>query len=109
MWPNFPSTLSTAEDEVDRAHDAEPSPYVVELERLVHVEDREGHEHDERDRLLHDFQLRERERRVADAVGGDLEQVFEERDAPTHERRDPPGLGGELLEVRIPREGHEHV
>jgi hypothetical protein len=33
-----------AEDEVDRAHDAEARPQVVEAGRLAHVEHREGHE-----------------------------------------------------------------
>src|SRR5262249_31486589 len=45
----------------------------------------------------------------ADAVGRDLQQVLEERDAPGHERGDPPRLRAEVLQVPVPREGHEQV
>ena len=48
-------------------------------------------------------------RGVADAIGGHLHQVFEQRDAPAHERGDDPGLRRHVLEVRVPGERHEDV
>src|SRR5437667_12167276 len=52
---------SAAEDEIHRTHDTQRRPEVLELERLVHVEERERDEHDERDRFLEDLQLRQAE------------------------------------------------
>ena len=46
---------------------------------------------------------------VADAVGGHLHQVLEQRDAPADQRRHIPGRRGEILQVPVPREGHEQV
>src|SRR5690606_26689659 len=37
------------------------------------------------------------------------QQVFEERDAPAHQRRHPPGRGAEVLQMRVPGERHEDV
>src|SRR5436190_15238069 len=100
---------SAAEHEIHRTHDTQRRPEVVELERLVHVEQRERDEHEERDRFLDDLQLREAELAEADAIRGNLEQVLEQRHAPRRERRDEPGLGGELLQMRVPSEGHEYI
>ena len=65
------------EDKVDRADQAQAGPEVIELERLVHVEHRERHEHGQCDRLLHDLQLRQAELGVADAVGRHLQQYMQ--------------------------------
>ena len=65
---------SGAENEIHRAHQAQRRPHVVELERLVHVEHRERHEHGQRDRFLHDLQLGQAVLGGADAVGRHLQQ-----------------------------------
>jgi len=99
-----------AENEIGGAEDAEAGPEVVELERLAHVVNSEGNEDGEGDDFLEDFELAEGEAAgVADAVGGDLQEVFEEGDAPTDEGGDDPGLGREVFEVGIPGERHEDV
>ena len=57
-----------SEDEEDGAAEAEGGPDEVQAEFLAHEEQGERHEDGERDDLLHDLQLGERERGVADAV-----------------------------------------
>ena len=42
---------------VHRPEQAQARPQKIELERLPHIEDRERHEHPERDDLLQDLQL----------------------------------------------------
>ena len=46
---------------------------------------------------------------VADAVGGDLEEVFEEGDAPADECGDELWAGVLGAEVAVPGVGHEAV
>ena len=58
------------EDEIDGPHEAQAGPEEIELDRLLHVEDREGDEHGERDDLLQDLQLRQLQGGVADPIGG---------------------------------------
>jgi hypothetical protein len=100
---------SCAEHEVDGAHHADRGPEEVELQRLVHVQQCERNENRQRDDLLHDLELPEREHRVADPVGRDLQQVFEQRDAPARQRGDPPRPALHVAQMRIPGEGHEQV
>jgi hypothetical protein len=100
---------SGAEHEVRRADQAQRRPQIVEFQRLVHVKDRKRHEHAERDDFLQDLELGQGHRSVADAVGGNLDQVFEKGDGPADQGRDPPRLGGQVAQMRIPRERHEHV
>src|SRR5262249_19551934 len=97
------------EDEEDRAAETERGPEVVEPHRLAHVERRERHEHREGDHFLEDLQLPETEHGVTDAVRRNLDQVLEERDAPARERGDDPRTPAQVLQVRVPGEGHEHV
>ena len=80
---------SLAEDEEDGAAEAEGCPDEVEAEFLAHVEQRERHEDREGDDLLHDLQLGERERGIADAVRRHLQQIFKEGNAPA-DNRNPP-------------------
>ena len=40
---------------------------------------------------------------------GHLQKVFEERDPPADDHRDVPRLHPQILEVRVPGEGHEDV
>jgi predicted component of type VI protein secretion system len=58
---------------------------------------------------LQDLELRHRHHGVANAVARHLQQVLEQRNAPAEKRRDDPRLVVQLLEVGVPREGHEHI
>ena len=98
-----------SKDKIHRTDQAQRRPHVIELERFVHVEHREGHEDAERDCFLHDLQLRQAELGVADAVGRHLQQIFEQRDAPADEGRDVPGAVVQAFQVAVPGEGHEDV
>src|SRR5687768_17796896 len=46
------------EDEIDGTEDAQSGPEVVELHRLAHVQQREGHEHGEGEHFLQDLEDR---------------------------------------------------
>ena len=79
---------------------------------------REEDEDYERDNLLHDFQLDEREGASvavkSDAVGGNLQAIFNEGDAPGEDydgnQRPVRTDAGRLeFQVAIPGEGHEYV
>ena len=100
---------SLAEDKEDSAAEAERGPDEVEAEFLAHEEHGERHEDGERDDLLHDLQLGERERGVADAVRGHLQQLLEERNAPADDGGEPPRFAGHVFQVSIPGERHEAV
>ena len=72
IFPRFPLkndlfSGSLAEDEEDGAAEAEGGPDEVEAKFLAHEDQRERHEDGERNDLLHDLQLGEREGGVADA------------------------------------------
>src|SRR5687768_2260287 len=67
------ASTSGTEDEVNGPHKAETRPQIIQFERLAHVEHREGNKDRQRDGFLHDFELRQVQLRVADAVGGDLQ------------------------------------
>jgi hypothetical protein len=70
-WQSF------AENEVDRADHAQGRPQVVELQRLAHLHQNEWDEHSKRNDLLEYLELRQRHHCVPDAIGWNLEQVFE--------------------------------
>ena len=109
----FPANkLLFPEDEEDGAAEAERGPDEVQAEFLAHVDQGERHEDGQRDDLLHDLQLCERERvrpGVADAVRGHLEQIFEQRYAPADDGGQPPRLARHVFEVPVPGERHEAV
>ena len=89
------------------------------MQRLALEEQRGEHsEDDERDDLLDDLELHERERSSVadetDAVRRNLARILEERDAPRKEDDGKQGpMGGDLhllqLQVPVPGEGHEDV
>jgi len=58
-------------------------------------------EHDERDRLLKDLQLRKAQPGEADAVGWDLQRVLEESDAPCDDDREEPWSMVEPAKVAV--------
>ena len=92
---------------------------MVPVQRLALEEQgRENSEDDERDDLLDDLELHQRERpavaREADAVGRNLAGILEERDAPRQEDDGKQGpMGGDLhllqLQMPVPSECHEDV
>src|SRR6185437_9858677 len=102
--PSVPS-----EHEEHRPHDTKRRPEVVHLERLVHVEIRERHEHAQRYHFLHDLELAESECSVSDSIRRHLQHVLEQRDPPADESRYVPRLGFEILQVGVPGERHEYV
>jgi hypothetical protein len=53
--------------------------------------------------------LRDTKLGVTDAIGGNLQQIFEQSDPPARDSRDLPPLIGEILEVCIPSEGHKDI
>ena len=78
------------EDEIDGQNQAEKSGEVVPAQGVgFHKDQREDGEDRERYDLLNHLQFPDRERTsefgAADAVGGDLEAVFEQRDAPAQQ------------------------
>ena len=97
------------EDKEHRAAEAEAGGGEVPGQLFLHVEHRKGDEDGQRDDFLKDLELAEGKRGVADAVGGDLHEVFEQRDAPRNEGGDPPGLVLEIPQMGIPSERHENV
>lgn len=113
VFPRFPLKLSPfsslAEDEEDGAAEAERRPDEVEAEFLAHEEHGERHEDGERDDFLHDLELGERERGVADAVRGHLQKIFEEGYPPAHNSGQPPRLARHVLQVSVPGERHKAV
>jgi hypothetical protein len=94
---------------VNGSDDAQSGPQKIEPRLLLHVNDCKRHEYKKRYRFLHDLELAECERSVADPVCGNLEQILEQRDAPAHERRDVPFAIVERAKMAVPGERHENV
>jgi TM2 domain-containing membrane protein YozV len=100
-----------SENKIDRAYQAQTGPDKVHLEGLLHVDHREGHENGERDHLLNDLELDHVESGLlkADAIGRHLQQVLEQGNTPTHQRRRVPGCCRHIFQVAVPGKRHEHV
>src|SRR5690606_20993548 len=98
-----------AENEVYGTEHAQPGPQVIELDRLLEIQDGERDEHAERDDLLQDLELPDRKDLVADSIGGHLQQILEERYAPAHDGGDEPRPAAELFQMRVPGERHEDI
>lgn len=98
-----------AENEVGGADQAESGPEVVPGEFFFEVPDGEGDKHGQCEDFLEDLELADAHDLMTDAIGGDLNQVFEKCDAPTDQGGDQPGLCRQVLEVPVPGEGHEQV
>lgn len=100
---------SLSENKINCAQKAERGPEVVELQGLLHVEKREGHEDRHGDDFLDDLELGQGEGTAADPIGGHLQQVLKKGDAPTDERGNEPRLSTQITQMRLPREGHENI
>jgi len=74
----------------------------------LEVKDGERAEYRERDDLLDDLQLRGGVDGVAPAVGGHLQQVFKEGDAPARHDDEQEWLLF-VSQMPVPRERHKHV
>jgi len=96
------------EDKERSGDEADASSGVVPAQVFAEVEECEDGEDGERDDLLDHLELHGRESGSADAVGGDLEQVFKEGNAPTDEDDLPKGVLA-VFQVAVPGEGHEDV
>jgi hypothetical protein len=81
---------------------------VVPSEGFFQVGDGKDCENDEGDDFLNGFQLGCVKDGMADAVGRDLQAVFEKRDAPRDQDHGDQA-GGFEFEVAVPCESHEDV
>ena len=105
-----PSSLTASpEGEVNCSQEAKGGPEKIEFDGLAHVEDRKGDKHGECDHFLENFELRQCEGGVTDAIGGDLERVFKEGDAPAYDGGPIPGFCAPVFEMSVPGESHEGV
>ena len=101
--------LLPPKDKVHRAQQAQAGPQVIELERLFHVEHGKRYKHRQGQHFLQNFELAQVQLLVANAVGRHLQQVFKQRNAPTDQGGNKPGLGTEFAQVGIPGKGHKNV
>src|SRR5947207_15841411 len=78
---------------------------VIPADRLLQVDERKAGEHQQRDHLLHRFELRCRIDGIAETVRRNRKAVFDERDAPA---REDDAEQRHLLEAEmaVPRDGH---
>src|SRR5690606_6325944 len=107
--PALPVAHHPEVDKEERAPDSQPRPEAI-LRQMIHpINAAKWDEYEESEHYVQDLELAQRHHRVADAVGGHLEQIFEQGHAPAGQGGDDPRLGAELLEVGVPGEGHEHV
>ena len=65
----------------------------------MHVEDGKRHEDRQGDNFLHDLELRQIQRAVAQTIGGHLEEIFEQGDTPARQGGDVPGSVVEVAQV----------
>ena len=100
--------LELVEHEEGSGDEAAEGYSVVPAEMVSEVVDGEDTEDGEGDDLLDDLELVGRECAGTDAVGGDLQAVFEEGDGPADDD-DLPQSDVAVFEVTIPGEGHEDV
>jgi hypothetical protein len=101
-------SLELVEHEECAGDEAAECGEVVPVQLVTKVEDAEDPEDAERDDFLDNFELVGRKGARADAVRGNLQAIFEERDAPADED-DFPEWDGFEFEMTVPREGHEDV
>ncbi len=98
-----------AENEEDRTQQADACAQIVERRTLLQEEDGEGGKYAESDNLLQYLELPDRHDLMTDAVGGHLQQVLEEGDAPATQGRHNPVAVAHVLQVAIPGQGHEDI
>jgi hypothetical protein len=96
------------EAERDRSDQEKKRYNVVPSDSFIEIEPREHDKHAESNHFLDDLQLKCSELAVADAIRWHLKAILEEGNQPAHDDR---GYQRSLtvLQVSIPREGHENV
>ena len=111
--------LFEAKDKIDGGDEEETRHEMVPAERHAESDGGEDDEDHEGDHLLNDFELHQRERSSValktHSVGGHLQAVLEESDAPREENHEDKrrGVGEETdvlqFQVAVPRQGHEDI
>ena len=96
------------ESEEDGPDEEESRDGVIPAQVLAEVERYKDAEHDECDDFLNHLELNGAEVTGTDAVGGNLEAVFEEGDYPAYENDFPQGFATKP-EVSVPGKRHEDV
>ena len=87
-----------------------PGPHKIKAGPLPHVEEGKWHEDGQRDHFLENLELGQADPAlISDAVGRHLEQIIHQGDAPADQGGNPPRFVLQILEVGIPREGHEII
>jgi hypothetical protein len=81
---------------------------MVQRQGFLEIDDREDRKDAECQDFLDRLQLGRRIDGMADPVGGNGKTVFGKRDALEQQHGDPHCAAG-MLQVSIPRKGHEHV
>ena len=101
FFVHVPDAASASKGEIDRAHDEEIRDHDVPRWALAKEPERDHAEDDERDALLHDLEVRDRERPRPDAVRWHLERVLGQRHEPTHQDHQQQWLRLQL-QVSVP-------
>ena len=96
------------EDQKSREHQQNKARDVVPAQVFAQIVNRKQREHRQRDDFLQSFQLGGGIVFVTDAVGGNLQTVFEKRDAPA-DQNDRPQRGRFEFQMTVPRECHENI
>jgi hypothetical protein len=96
------------EDEEGSEDEAECAYTVIPFEFFAQIDDGENREDTEGDNFLDGFELGGVEFIGADAVGRNLEAVFEEGHAPTGDDDFPQSFTA-IFEMTVPGEGHKDV
>ena len=110
MYPGLfrSPSLPLVEEEEDGQDDAAETREIVPAQLLLQVKHGKDGEDAEGDYFLNGLELRGGELIGADAVGRDLEAVFEKGDAPAGDDDFPERLAA-VFEVAVPGKGHEDV
>ena len=101
---NFP-----AKEEEHGGEDAASGPKIIQIGFFTDVKDGKRDKNRQGDYFLENFKLPHIHDLVADPVGGDLDEVFEQGDAPTNQGGNHPRAVVKILEVAIPGKSHEDI
>jgi hypothetical protein len=96
------------ENKKDRETDAGKAGGVIPAEFFSEIGHGEDGENSERDNFLNCFELGGGEFIRANAIGRDLEAIFEKSNSPTGENDFPESFAA-VFEVTVPGEGHKDV
>jgi PLP dependent protein len=100
--------LETVEGKENSAHQTQTRESMIPAEMLVEEKGDEDGEDRQGNNFLNDLKLNERKTGSADAVGRNLEAVFEERDQPADHDHLPERFLA-VFQVAVPCKGHKGV